>query len=140
LAVCYHPGVAPLDLSALKSALGQLEDGLRAAAAERESEIIRDGVIQRFEYSHELALKFIKRVLEHRHGDPVDTMGYNDLLRTAAERGYIKNVEQWFAYRKARNQTSHTYDANVAAGVFMSASPFLADARFLLDRLEERTD
>jgi nucleotidyltransferase substrate binding protein (TIGR01987 family) len=127
-----------LDLSPLRAALAQLEEGLQAAGAEPESEIIRDGVIQRFEYSHELALKFIKRVLEIRHGDSVDTMGYNDVLRTAAERGYIENVEQWFAYRKARNQTSHTYDSHVAAAVFGSARPFLENARLLLARLEER--
>lgn len=132
--------MATLDLSPLRSAVAQLEEGLRAAAAEPESEIIRDGVIQRFEYSHELALKFIKRVLETRHGDPVDTMGYNDLLRTAAERAYIENVEEWFAYRKARSQTSHTYDANIAAAVFGSARPFLENARILLDRLEKHGD
>lgn len=100
------------------------------------SEIIRDGVIQRFVYSHELALKFIKRILGTRHGDRVDQMAYNDLLRTAAERGYIENVEEWFEYRNARNRTSHTYDASIATAVFASARPFLKNARFLLHHLE----
>jgi nucleotidyltransferase substrate binding protein (TIGR01987 family) len=128
-----------LDLSPLRNALQQLQDGLESAKENPESEIIRDGVIQRFEYSHELALKFIRRVLETRHSDPVDQMAYNDVLRTAAERGYIDNVEQWFEYRKARNHTSHTYDADAAALVFASAQPFLLNARILLQHLEERT-
>ncbi len=128
-----------LDFTSLRNALQQLQKGLDAAKAEPANEIVRDGVIQRFEYSHELALKFIKRVLETVHGDSVDQMAYNDLLRTAAERGYIENVEQWFEYRKARNQTSHAYDAQMAALVFTSAEPFLQNAHFLLQRLEERT-
>ena len=128
-----------LDLSTLKNALRQLEDGLVTAEKTPTSEIIRDGVIQRFEYSHELALKFIKRILETRHGDQVDQMAYNDLLRTAAERGYIENVEEWFAYRNARNRTSHAYDAGIAASVFASARPFLKNARFLLAHLEQIT-
>ena len=128
-----------LDLTALKNALEQLREGLKASEDEPKSEIVRDGVIQRFEYSHELALRFIKRILETKHGDPVDQMGYNDLLRTASERGYIENIEKWFDYRTSRNQSSHTYDGNVAAVVFAAAKPFLADALFLLKRLEERS-
>ncbi len=129
----------PLDLTALKNALEQLQEGLKAAEAEPKSEIVRDGVIQRFEYSHELALRFMKRILEIQHGDLVDQMGYNNLLRTASERGYIENVEKWFDYRTSRNQSSHTYDGSVAAIVFAAATPFLADALFLLKRLEERS-
>lgn len=132
--------MSTLDLTPLRNALNQLEEGLKASENEPRSEIIRDGVIQRFEYSHELALKFIKRILETRHGDAVDQMAYNDLLRTGAERGYITNVEEWFEYRKARNQTSHTYDASVAALVFSVTPKFLKNARILLENLEKRTD
>lgn len=129
-----------LDLTALKNALSQLKQGLEAAEKEPKNEVIRDGVIQRFEYSHELALRFIKRILETRHGDAVDQMAYNDLLRTAAERGYIEHTEKWFEYRTARNQTSHTYDAKVASHVFTFAKPFLEDACILLKNLEAHND
>lgn len=93
-------------------------------------------MIQRFEYSHELALKSIRRALETVFGDPVDHMAYNDVLRVAAEHGLIDNVERWFTYRSARNKTSHTYDAAVAAEVFAAARPFLDDARVLLRNLD----
>ena len=132
--------MSTLLLDPLRDALRQLDAGLRDAEREPTSEIIRDGVIQRFEYSHELAIKFIHRVLETVFGDAVDTMAYNDMLRSAAERGLIENVEGWFAYRVARNKTSHTYDAAVAAEVFGFAKPFLNDAKFLLDRLDEIGD
>lgn len=129
-----------LDLTALRSAIKQLKEGIAAAKKEPTNDVIRDGVIQRFEYSHELTLKFIKRVLETRHGDPVDQFSYNELLRTAAERGYITNVEAWIDYRKLRNQTSHTYDGNIAALVFAQAQPFLDNAEIFLSNLEARND
>lgn len=129
-----------LDLTALRLALTQLQEGIAAAEAEPGNEVMRDGVIQRFEYSHELALKFIKRVLEMRHGDPVDQLSYNDLLRTTAERGYIDDVEAWFEYRKLRNQTSHTDDKAVAAHVYTYAQPFLRHASTLLANLEKLPD
>ncbi len=118
-----------LDFTPLENALAQLEEGLREAGRQPNSEVVRDGVIQRFEYSHELALKFIRRSLESVFGDAVDQMAYNDVLRTAAERGLISDVKAWFAYRTARNNTSHTYDAAIAADVFRSAGPFLIHAR-----------
>ena len=134
----YDLAMTVLDITSLRYALQQLQLGMNTAKEKPADELVRDGVIYRFKYSHELALKFIKRVLETVHGDSVDQMAYNDLLRTAAEREYIENVEQWFEYRKARNQTSHAYDAQMAALVFTSAEPFLQSARFLLQRLEER--
>lgn len=134
--VCYAPTMASLDFTPLADALAQLEQGLRDAHEQPQSEIIRDGVIQRFEYTHELAIKSIRRTLEVMFGDVVDEMPYNDMLRIAAERGLIKNVAAWFGYRTARNKTSHTYDSAVAAEVFRVTQPFVTDARSLLENLD----
>lgn len=125
-----------LDFSALSDALTQLADGLREARQQPRSELLRDGVIQRFEYSHELSLKSIRRVLETVFDDPVDQMAYNDVLRVAAERALIDNVERWFTYRSARNKTAHAYDTAVAADVFKAVMPFLNDARTLVRNLD----
>lgn len=133
---CYAPPMTSLDFTPLADALAQLEQGLRDAHEQPKSEIIRDGVIQRFEYTHELAIKSIRRTLETVFLDAVDQMPYNDVLRVAAERGLITNVEAWFTYRTARNKTSHTYDAAVAAEVFRVAQPFVTDARSLLQSLD----
>lgn len=109
---------------------------LKEALAHPADEIIRDGTIQRFEYSYELSMKFLKRVLEVIFADTVDTLAYRDLLRTAAERGLITDVKQWFLYRDARNKTSHTYDGKVAAEVFRVIPSFLPDAQALLAKLK----
>jgi nucleotidyltransferase substrate binding protein (TIGR01987 family) len=113
---------------------------LRQAEDIPSNELLRDGVIQRFEYSHELALKLMRRALETVYGDDVDKMAYNDVLRTAAERGLIENVDRWFEYRVARNKTSHTYDAATAAAVFACSRPFLVDAQEFLLRLNDLSD
>ena len=126
-----------LDISSLKNAVKQLREGIDIAESDQGKEIVRDGVIQRFEYCYELAQKMIKRTLETQFDEKVDVMAWNDVLRSAAERGLISNVEQWFEYRTERNKTSHTYDASVAALVYMSAKKFLPDVQFLLSTLEK---
>lgn len=125
-----------LDLTSLRDALSQLAEGLRLYEKEMD-ELRRDGVIQRFEYSHELSMKFIRRTLETVYGESVDPMPYNDVLRSAAERGLIQRVETWYIYWAARNKTSHTYDAHVAEEVCGVVQDFLADAQFLLTQLED---
>lgn len=126
-----------LDISSLRSAVQQLQNGIELAEAEPMKEIIRDGVIQRFEYCYELAQKMIKRALETQFDEKVDTMTWNDVLRTASERGLLMNIEQWFDYRTERNKTSHTYDSSVAVLVYASAKRFLVDAQHLLKALEK---
>lgn len=126
-----------LDISSLKSAVLQLQQGIEAAEKEPSKEIMRDGVIQRFEYCYELAQKMIRRTLETQFDEKVDSMTWNDVLRTAAEHGLIEDVERWFDYRTERNKTSHTYDAAVAALVYGTAKKFLPDVQTLLSRLEQ---
>lgn len=126
-----------LDISSLKNAVQQLQKGIEIAEAEPMKEIIRDGVIQRFEYCYELSQKMIKRTLETQFDEKIDTMVWNDVLRSAAERGLISNIEQWFEYRNERNKTSHTYDSSVANLVYISAKKFLPDVQFLLAALEQ---
>jgi nucleotidyltransferase substrate binding protein (TIGR01987 family) len=138
LALCYPRRITQIDLSPLADALRQLEVGLAQVETDAlPDELLRDGVIQRFEVSHDLALRLLKRTLEVVFDESVDTMGYNDVLRTAFEHGLIGDVQKWIAYREARNQTSHTYDAATAAEVFSVARPFLADGRELLSRLSD---
>jgi len=126
-----------LDISSLRSAVQQLRKGIELAEAGPMQEIVRGGVIQRFEYCYELAQKMIKRTLETQFDEKVDTMAWNDVLRTAAERGLLTNVERWFDYRNERNRTSHTYDASIAALVYASAKKFLPDVQELLTHLEK---
>ena len=82
----------------------------------------------------------IRRRLELDSDTPVeiDETSFRDVLRIAAEKGMIADVQAWFGYRKMRNVTAHTYDHEKARQVYRDTLAFLADARALLARLEER--
>lgn len=129
--------MSTLDLTSLRNALRQLEEGIADAEKHADMEVVRDGAIQRFEYCYELCTKMIKRSLEVQFGDTVDQMNLRDVLRTAFERGLIADVAGWFDFRDERNKTAHTYDELIAAEVFQAAKHFLPEARFLLSKLEQ---
>jgi len=70
----------------------------------------------------------------------VDFANFRDVLRIAAEKGLIDNVQDWFGYRQMRNITTHTYDHQKAQQVFQGTQAFMMDARRLLARLEDAGD
>lgn len=130
--------MAPLSFEALEKALVQLEQGLRHAAAHPADDVIRDGVIQRFEYSMDLSWKLIQRYLKQvAQLDDAALRTKKDLFREAARLGFIEAPEPWFAFYEARNETSHTYDPSTAAAVFVQAAPFLAAAKGLLQAMRD---
>src|SRR3569832_631878 len=109
-----------LDFSSLRSAVDSLADGVatlgnqswHSAQSSTVQNLLLAGVIQNFEFAFELGLKMLRRQLEAGSDSPadVDAASYRDVLRTAAERGLIDDVEARFRYRQMRNMTPHTYD------------------------------
>ena len=130
-----------IDLSSLRKALDSLDNGLSRAEAAAGDELLRDGVIQRFEYTYELSWKSLKRVLEAEAGysDEVEALPFRDVIRLAAEKGIVESPEEWFGFREERNISSHTYDETKAVAVYGSAKRFAPVARILLARLEKRS-
>jgi len=139
-----------LDLSALRKACGSLEMAVENAMDEKfvgslsdsQKQLIIAGVIQNFEFTYELVFKMIKRQLEIDAASPaeVDQYSFRDLLRTAAERGLIDDVEDWFEYRRLRNITSHTYNLDKAQEVFKKSIVFKDEAVKVLAELAKRND
>lgn len=102
---------------------------------------IKSGVIQHFEFTYELCWKFIKRWLETNISPAIaDGVTRRELFRLAAENRLVNDVEQWMRHHDARNETSHTYNPEVAERVFAAAHVFARDARSLLLALEARND
>lgn len=137
-----------LDLSALQSAIHSLSDGLDVVSDpywfNQQSDKVRNtlvsGVVKNFEFVYEISAKMIKRAIEIESASPseVDESSFRDLLRIAAEKGLIADVEAWFKYRKMRNITAHTYDHEKALQVYRDTLAFIGDARSLLQNLESR--
>ena len=129
-----------LDLSSFEKALSSLERGILRSEQNRIDEELRDAVIQRFEYTYELAWKMTKRQIEQDSASPaeVDAYSFKDLMRVAHERALIDDPVVWFGYRDARNKTSHGYDEENAKVVYKAALEFLPVAKRLLRILGER--
>jgi nucleotidyltransferase substrate binding protein (TIGR01987 family) len=127
-----------LDFTSLEKALNSLHRAILRSQASPGDEELRDAVIQRFEYSYELCWKMLKRRLEQDVPDPsgIDRLSFRELLREAAERGYVQDVERWMDYRGLRNITAHTYDEQKARDVHQAAVEFYDDARVLLKALQ----
>jgi nucleotidyltransferase substrate binding protein (TIGR01987 family) len=102
---------------------------------------IRAGVIQHFEFTYELAWKFMKRWIELNVGATVvDGVTRRELFRHAAEQRLISDVDVWMRFHDARNISSHTYEPAVADEVLRVAYAFLPEAQALLENLEVRND
>jgi nucleotidyltransferase substrate binding protein (TIGR01987 family) len=72
------------------------------------NELELQGLIQSFEYTHELAWKTLKDFLENRGNK--DIYGSKDATRESFKLNLISEGEIWMDMIKSRNQTSHTYN------------------------------
>ncbi|KXV70269.1 nucleotidyltransferase [Acetobacter malorum] len=131
-----------LHLTPLERALDRLKEGWTRHLAQPDDEQLRDGLIQRFEFTYELSHKTLKRFLEANSASPeeYDRMGFPDMIRSANEAGLLRSAwPQWSVFRKMRNLTSHTYNEATAKQVVATIPDFIAESEFLLATLKERT-
>lgn len=96
---------------------------------------MRDGCIQRFEYTFELAWKMLRRHFALEDAEAAARMNKKDLFREAARQGLISDPVLWFGFLEARNATSHVYDAEMAEQVYAHGARFTPEARQLLNAL-----
>jgi nucleotidyltransferase substrate binding protein (TIGR01987 family) len=76
------------------------------------SELERQGLIQSFEFTHELAWNVIKDYFAYQ-GNP-EIRGSRDATREAYKFGLIHNGEAWMDMIISQNKTTHTYDEKTA--------------------------
>ena len=130
-----------LNLAPLENAVSRLTEGLARYEKDITDTQIRDGLIQRFEFSYEISHKMLKRHLEAVSPTPeqFDAMAFADLIRSANEQGLLLgDWSAWKIYREMRSKTSHTYDEEIAIEVVQGIPAFLEEARHLLKQLQER--
>ena len=95
-------------------------------------------MIQSFEFSYELALRNLRRVLVERAGsaDRIIDLSFNDLLRSAADAGLLPDPAAWRVWRELRNATSQAYDEARPEQVAGDAERFCVDAQALMGAME----
>lgn len=99
-------------LQNLSMALRQLEAAVQLSQQKNLSDLEKQGMIQAFEFTHELAWNVLKDYFEYQ-GNPSIT-GSRDASREAFQKGLVINGDVWMEMIKSRNQTSHTYNKNIA--------------------------
>lgn len=93
-------------------ALGQLQHGVNLTNNRPLSPLETQGLIQAFEFTHELAWNVMKDYFEYQGASTVT--GSRDATREAFRRGLVTDGESWMAMLKSRNETSHTYNEQTA--------------------------
>ncbi|MFK8138006.1 MAG: HI0074 family nucleotidyltransferase substrate-binding subunit [Bdellovibrionales bacterium] len=105
---------------------------LEEALLEEKNDFLRDSVIQRFEFSVELAWKTSKKVMGTNISAP------KDVIREMARGAYINDVDIWLKAIDMRNLSSHTYKESLAEQVYYFAQSFLPQLKQLLEKVKEK--
>ena len=79
-------------------------------------ELIKEGLIQRFEYTHELAWNVMKDYAFFQGNSTVG--GSRDATREAFKLQIIDNADTWMDMILSRNKTTHTYNEETANEIF----------------------
>ena len=90
--------------------------GQQNAQADVDS-LMKEGLIQRFEYTHELAWKVMKDYAEYQ--GYTEVRGLRDAFRQALQMGIIDDAG-WMESIEDRNLTSHNYDEEVTEEVYQA--------------------
>ena len=80
-----------------------------------ESELERDGVIQRFEFTYEILWKTLKKVFDFKG---IKINNPRDIFRQSGKDGLVDDPKFWFEVIKKRNLTTHIYSENYSKEIF----------------------
>ncbi len=94
------------------SALKQLQAAAAIFKERPYTDLEKQGIIQAFEFTHELAWNVMKDYFEYQGNSSIT--GSRDASREAFQKKLIINGEAWMEMIKSRNLTSHTYNKNIA--------------------------
>jgi nucleotidyltransferase substrate binding protein (TIGR01987 family) len=130
-----------LDITALANAVERLREGLLRCEREPADEQLRDGLIQRFEFTYELSHKMLRRYLREVSPSPeeFDQVSFADLIRAGSAHGLLhEDWASWRRFREMRARTGHVYDPRAALAVVAAIPEFLPEAEYLYGELQRR--
>jgi len=93
-----------------EKALGQLTEAIENNGT-NPVDIIKEGTIQRFEFTHELAWKVMKDFLEYEGFQNI--AGSRSTTREAFNKRLIGEGQVWMDMIESRNKTVHTYHEDI---------------------------
>ncbi len=118
-----------------KKAFSQLKEAMELMDVRELSKLEKQGTIQAFEYTHELAWKMLKDFLEYKGN--TDIYGSKDAVRNSFKLGIIEDGDSWMQMIKSRNLTSHTYDESTADEIiFLIKDMYFEEFEKLIEKME----
>lgn len=93
-------------------ALHQLTQAVELSRQRPLSALEQQGLIQGFEFTHELAWNVLKDFLEHEGFQGL--IGSRSTTREAFKLGLVEDGQTWMDMIEGRNLTSHTYNRELA--------------------------
>lgn len=97
-------------------AFKELESAVQLSKTRELSRLEKQGLLQGFEYTHELSWNVMKDYLVDQ--GYAGLVGSKDSVRLAFKTGLISDGTIWMEMVKARNLTSHSYDEELANEVY----------------------
>jgi len=99
-----------------KKALKKLGEAVQLDAERPLSELERQGIIQSFEYTHELAWKVMQDFFVYQGNTEI--RGSRDATRQAFSAELIADGDNWMEMIKSRNLSSHTYNEAISEEIY----------------------
>ena len=96
-------------------AFARLTEAVELARSRDLTDLEQQGLIQSFEFTHELAWNVLKDYLENK--GITGLVGSKDATRIAFKNGLIAQGDEWMKMIESRNLTTHTYDPDTARAV-----------------------
>lgn len=123
-------------------AFRKLDEAVVLVRERQLSDLERLGLVQAFEFTHELAWNLLKDYLTDQ--GIAGLIGSRDATRAAFRNALVTDGEAWMDMIQARNLTSHTYNEDVVQGVAADIAsrfhPALLDLRDRFTAILARED
>ena len=127
-------------LANFRKALAQLDAAVNLAQSRELTDLERQGLIQAFEFTHELAWNVMKDYFAYQGQS--DIPGARDAIGEAFDKGLIADGEGWMAMIRSRNQTAHAYNEQIATEITQRVveqyQPLFQTFRARMEELEAR--
>ena len=126
-------GLTDISYQKYKKALKRLQEALN----EKETDIVIDGVLHRFEFTFELSWKTMKDCLEYM-GIVNKTGSPRENIQLAFKQGLIDDGEMWINIMLDRNSLAHLYDEDTSREIYDNIkNKYMIEFKKLERKLEE---
>lgn len=98
-----------------QNALSQLDNAIKLSNQRALTELEQQGLIQAFEFTHELAWNMLRDYLTYQGINNI--IGSRDASREAYQKGLISDGDAWMEMIASRNLSSHTYNKKIADNI-----------------------